>query len=113
MAVSWSDIYTVESAILPDLQAAKVVATMIGHTDRVNCVQWLSTSGETCSLPTIAVCTASLQMSHFAGAEARTSGVIASGAADNHIIVWLSQAHKPSKPWSIAAKLQVYIHHPD
>ena len=32
------------------LQEAKVVATMVGHTDRVNCVQWLPTSGDSYKL---------------------------------------------------------------
>lgn len=95
------------------LQAAKVVATMIGHTDRVNCVQWLPTSGEAhtaSQLRTLYYRTASLQNVYFAGADAGMSGVIASGAADNHIIIWLSHADKPNRPWSIAAKLQVQIH---
>lgn len=32
------------------LQAAKIVATMIGHADRVNCVQWLPTAGKCSTL---------------------------------------------------------------
>ena len=28
------------------MQEGEVLATMVGHTDRVNCVQWLPTSGE-------------------------------------------------------------------
>lgn len=33
-------------------QEARVVATMVGHTDRVNCVRWLPFTGESCN-PTI------------------------------------------------------------
>ncbi|KAL0035271.1 hypothetical protein WJX79_009557 [Trebouxia sp. C0005] len=70
--------------VLYDAEAAKVLATMVGHTDRVNCVD---------SLP-------------IADGIVGTSGAIASGAADNHVIVWLSHSNDPDKPWSIAAKLQ-------
>ena len=39
------------------LQESKVVATMIGHTDRVNCVQWLPKLGEPAS-PQMSACIA-------------------------------------------------------
>jgi len=45
--------------------------------------------------------------SSFADDTAGISGAIASGAADNHVIIWLSHLDDPDKPWSIAAKLQV------
>ncbi|KAL3133219.1 hypothetical protein ABBQ38_007106 [Trebouxia sp. C0009 RCD-2024] len=87
-ALDWGDrlvAYAAHNLVcLYDAEAAKVVATMIGHTDRVNCVQWLPT----------------------AGVDAGISSVIASGAADNCIIIWLSHADKPNRPWTIAAKLQ-------
>lgn len=42
----------------------------------------------------------------FADGIAGISGAIASGAADNCVIIWLSHSNDPDKPWSIAAKLQ-------
>ncbi len=43
----------------------------------------------------------------FADGTAGISGALASGAADNRVIIWLSHPDDPDKPWSIAAKLQV------
>lgn len=44
---------TISTYMHVHLQQAKVVATMVGHTDRVNCVQWLPISGESCKPTTI------------------------------------------------------------
>ncbi len=38
------------------------------------------------------------------------SGIVASGAADNSVIIWLTHPESPKQPWSIAAKLQVTLH---
>lgn len=94
------------------LQEAKVVATMIGHTDRVNCVQWLPTLGEIYKPTNVSLqCRIGNQhqLVHPTGAGADAPGVVASGAADNNVIIWLSHPDKPDRPWSIASKLQVHL----
>ena len=103
----------ISAYMLVYLQEAKVVATMVGHTDRVNCVQWLPVSGESCKPATISLHwqTAYTKV-HSTNTGAGITGVVASGAADNHVIIWLSHPDKPDRPWSIASKLQVrFIHY--
>lgn len=103
-----------------ELQAAKVVATMVGHNDRVNCVEWLPTPG------TLSSCIYCHVLWHWCkcrqhkpcnphkvemSADGHVSGVLASGSADNHVLIWLSHPDDPDKPWSVAARLQVTLHH--
>ena len=97
------------------IQAAKVVSTMVGHTDRVNCVEWLPPNGKRRPASAIAPTPALVLKLATCLAGFKTSHVVASGAADNHVIIWLYHPDDVQQPWSIAARLEVRptCMHPD
>lgn len=66
-----------------------MLGTLLGHTDRVNCVRWLPAAA-------------------FFGPAAAAAAplVLASGAGDGTVRVWLWTAHTPAQPWRLAATLQ-------
>lgn len=66
-----------------------MLGTLLGHTDRVNCLRWLPAAA-------------------FFGAAAAASAplVLASGAGDGTVRVWLWTPHTPAQPWRLAATLQ-------
>ncbi len=66
-----------------------MLGTMLGHTDRVNCVRWLPAAA-------------------FFGPAAAAAAplVLASGAGDGTVRVWLWTPQTPAQPWRLAATLQ-------
>ncbi|KAK9820488.1 hypothetical protein WJX72_010831 [[Myrmecia] bisecta] len=74
---------------LYNVQDARVVATLLGHTARVNCLTWL---------PQAAYAAAQSGSGRFE--------VVVSGAADRCILVWAWQPHQAQQPWRLLAKLE-------
>jgi elongator complex protein 2 len=66
-------------------QDFKVVATLLGHAGRVNCVRWLSAAE--------------------LGGGAGSAPVLASGAADGGVILWALALGADGAPWRLAARL--------
>ncbi|KAK9841002.1 hypothetical protein WJX81_004992 [Elliptochloris bilobata] len=89
-ALDWSPTgevaYGAHSAVaIYDVEAAKVVATLHGHTGRVNCVRWLPNAGA--------------EASNMADA-------LVSGDANCTVIVWRRCPDRADVPWTAAASLK-------
>lgn len=95
-ALSWSDTdviaYAAHNAIIvADPNSSRVLASLLGHTDIVNCVRWFPS------------------LMHPQAATNNFSAVLASGSADKAIKIWLwspSSSPSSSPSWSCAATLQ-------
>ena len=81
-------------ATLLSLQEARVLGTLLGHTDRVNCVRWLSASD------------LGLPQPSGAGAALPAAAALASGSGDCSVRIWLWTPHTPQQPWRLAALLE-------
>eukprot|EP00887_Chlorella_sp_A99_P005490 scaffold1.g5490.t1 len=94
-ALHWGDAGLVAFAahnavVVYDVEEARVLATLLGHTDRVNCVRWFSAAD------------LGLASHHRPGAPT----LLASGAGDASIRLWLWQPAAPATPWARAALLE-------
>lgn len=102
------------SPSLMHVQRARIVATLVGHAGRVNCVKWLPVACDGKHLIPV-YCPSSLSTRLLALPSAipvkiaglRSWKALASGAADSSILVWIWCPDVPQQPWHIAARLNV------
>lgn len=69
-----------------DLQEARILGTLLGHTDRVNCVRWLPPGALPPAQP----------------------AAVASGASDGSVRIWQWTPGTPGQPWRVAAVLSAH-----
>lgn len=73
-------------AHIPSLQEARLLGTLLGHNDRVNCVRWLPA----CAL------------------RPGQPAALASGASDGSVRIWQWTPGTPGQPWRLTAVLQAH-----
>lgn len=93
-ALSWGETgllaYAAHNAVLIyNTEEARVLGTLLGHTDRVNCVHWLPSAA--LGLP---------------GGGSPAATALASGSGDSSVRIWQWNPSTPGQPWRQAAVLQ-------